>query len=86
MICEADMSAGTSYLHCASSCVPLLFIHAQIQIGEIEERRRDLMDARPPDQVTNNLLRLHRSALQQIPEHGGRQGGVRFRQETDSAL
>ena len=86
MICEVDMSAGTSYLHCASSCVPLLFIHAQIQIGEIQDGRRDLKRACPPDQVTNNLLCFHRSILQQIPEHGGRQGGVRFRQETDSAL
>lgn len=46
MISEADMSAGASCPPCASSRVPLLFIHAQIQIREIQERRRDLMDAR----------------------------------------
>ncbi|GCE81669.1 hypothetical protein MSKU3_3144 [Komagataeibacter oboediens] len=53
MISEADMSSGKSCLSRAASRVPLLFIHAQIQIREIQERRRDLMDACPPDQITN---------------------------------
>ena len=51
MIYEADMSAGASCLPCSSSRAPLLFIYAQIQVCEIQDGRRGLMDARADNRI-----------------------------------
>lgn len=45
---------------CPFSRVPLLFIHAQIQIREIQERRRDLMNARALGQMNTHPRRPRR--------------------------